>query len=453
MSKVANGTRTGNSFSGEDFRASGRGAGLSAARSSPILAATSTGKDGSVSAPILVRKYGGSSLADLPRLREVARDLRDCRARGTRLVVVVSAMGRTTDDLLALARGANPDPPRRELDMLLSVGERIAMSLLCMALAAEDCPAVSFTGSQCGIITDSSHTDARILEVRADRVREALDAGNVVVVAGFQGVSRTKEITTLGRGGSDATAVALAAALGAERCEILKDVDGVMTADPYLVPEARRHEHLSYDEMQAVADAGCGVVHPHAVAYAREHGVRIVVGSSFHAGPGTVVASSPSRSTEHPTEELRPLVLQVDENCGRLRAAWSTAPAAQTALARLARAETQTLVAQWLDAGPRGFWEGWGQTDALDRVQAALQAPDGHDDALVERADGFACVSLAGARPRSWPAVLASLRTWLAARDLDHCAVRNDGATVRLLAPAATLPGLARDLHAWLLPA
>jgi aspartate kinase len=408
-----------------------------------------------VSAPILVRKYGGSSLADLPRLREVARDLRDCRAGGTRLVVVVSAMGRTTDDLLALARGANPDPPRRELDMLLSVGERITMSLLCMALAAENCPAVSFTGSQCGIITDSSHTDARILEVRADRVREALEAGNVVVVAGFQGVSRAREITTLGRGGSDATAVALAAALGAERCEILKDVDGVMTADPYLVPEARRHEHLSYDEMQAVADAGCGVVHPHAVAYAREHGVRIVVGSSFRAGPGPTVAASSASRPEPFAEVLRPLVLQVDENCGRLSATWSTAAAARAALARLASTETQTLVAQWLDAGPVGFWEGWGETAVLDRVQVALGTTDENPGtrAVLGRADGFACVSLAGARPRSWPGVLASLRAWLEGRGLADCAVRSDGTTVRVLAPAATLPGLARDLHAWLIPA
>jgi aspartate kinase len=408
-----------------------------------------------VTASILVRKYGGSSLADLPRLREVARDLRACRDRGTRLVVVVSAMGRTTDDLLALARGANPDPPRRELDMLLSVGERITMSLLCMALAAEHCPAVSFTGSQCGIITDDSHTDARILEVRADRVRAALDEGNVVVVAGFQGVSRAREITTLGRGGSDATAVALAAALGAERCEILKDVDGVMTADPHLVPEARRHERLSYEEMQAIADAGCGVVHPQAVAYAREHGVRLVVGSSFHPGPGTQVTAAPGRDPQLRDEVLRPLVLQIDENCSRLRARWSSSAQARGTLAQLAAAETHALIAQWLDTDADGGWEGWGDADAATRVLAALAAD--RDDPLatvsLARADGYACLSLAGARPRSWPGVIASLQDWLAARGLGETPVRNDGATVRLLAPAATLPDLARDLHAWLLPA
>ncbi len=238
---------------------------------------------------VIVRKYGGSSLASIDRLRAVARDLVAQRAEGYGLVVVVSAMGRSTDELLHLAHQANPEPPRRELDMLLSVGERITMSLLSMALAAEDCPAISYTGSQVGIITDTSHTDARIVEVRADRVRRSLAEGRVVVVAGFQGVSVDREITTLGRGGSDTTAVALAAALGALRCEILKDVDGVFTADPRKVPDARRHATLTYEEMEQVAATGCGVIHARAVEYARRHGVPLLVGSSFVPGPGTRV--------------------------------------------------------------------------------------------------------------------------------------------------------------------
>lgn len=230
---------------------------------------------------VLVRKYGGSSLASIDRVRAVAGDLVRKRAEGYDLVVVVSAMGRTTDDLLHLARQANPDPPRRELDMLLTVGERVSMSLLSMALAAAGCPAISFTGSQVGIITDTSHTDARIVEVKADRVREALAAGQVVVVAGFQGVSVTREITTLGRGGSDTTAVALAAALRAVRCEILKDVDGVYSADPHRVPGARRHARLSYEQMRRIAAAGSGVIHARAVDYAARHRVPLLVGSSF----------------------------------------------------------------------------------------------------------------------------------------------------------------------------
>ena len=200
--------------------------------------------------PVLVRKYGGSSLASVDRIRSVAASLAARHADGVALVVVVSAMGRTTDELAHLAHQVSQHPTRRELDMLLSVGERITMSLLSMALADLGVPAISFTGSQCGLITDDSHTDARILEVKGDRVRAALDDGRVVVVAGFQGVSRNREITTLGRGGSDATAVALAAALGAERCEILKDVDGIFTADPHRVPDALRHEMLSYEQME-----------------------------------------------------------------------------------------------------------------------------------------------------------------------------------------------------------
>ena len=241
---------------------------------------------------VLVRKYGGSSLADVERIQAVARDIRIARDQGYRIVVVVSAMGKTTDDLAELAARANPDPPRRELDMLLSVGERITMSLLSMALDREGCPAISYTGSQCGIITDNSHNDARILEVKGDRVRESLAAGYTVVVAGFQGVSRQREITTLGRGGSDTTAVALAAALGAVRCEILKDVDGVMSANPKLVPDARRHEHLSYRQMRDIAAAGCGVVHLRAVEYAAAHEVPLVVRSSFHEGPGTLIGKT-----------------------------------------------------------------------------------------------------------------------------------------------------------------
>lgn len=238
---------------------------------------------------ILVRKYGGSSLDGVERIGEVARDLARTRRQGYRLVVVVSAMGSTTDELAALALRANPDPPRRELDMLLSVGERIAMSLLSMALAREGCPAISYTGSQCGIITDGSHTDARILEVKCDRVRASLQQGFTVVVAGFQGMSRDREITTLGRGGSDTTAVALAAALGAERCEILKDVDGVMSADPKRDPGAFRYERLSWPQMLAIAASGCGVVHLRAVQYAAEHRMPLIVRSSFHDGPGTII--------------------------------------------------------------------------------------------------------------------------------------------------------------------
>ncbi len=202
---------------------------------------------------VIVQKYGGSSVADIDKIQRVAARVAETRASGKQVVVVVSAMGDTTDELLSLARKISPNPHRRELDMLLTAGERISMALLGMALHDRKVEAVSFTGSQSGIITDGAHTNARILEVRPVRILEELARGKVVIVAGYQGVSRDKEITTLGRGGSDTTAVALAAALEAEVCEICSDVDGVYTADPRIVSAPRRLAELSHEEMQELA--------------------------------------------------------------------------------------------------------------------------------------------------------------------------------------------------------
>jgi aspartate kinase len=239
-----------------------------------------------------VHKYGGSSVADVGRIKQVAEKVAAARATGARLCVVVSAMGDTTDELLALARQASASPPRRELDMLLTAGERISMALLSMALDAIGVPAVSFTGSQSGIITTGDHAAARILEVKPARVEEALAAGKVAIVAGYQGVSRGREVTTLGRGGSDTTAVALAAALGAD-CEIYSDVAGVFTADPRVVPDARRLDRLSYDEMQELAAAGARVLNAQAVEFARERGIAIRARSTFGSSAETVVAGPP----------------------------------------------------------------------------------------------------------------------------------------------------------------
>src|SRR5438045_1056272 len=212
---------------------------------------------------IVVQKYGGSSVADVERIRRVAERIAATRDKGSQVVVVVSAMGDTTDELLELARKVSPDPHRRELDMLLTAGERISMALLSMALDARGVPAVSFTGSQSGIITAGAHTNARILEVRPIRIHDELRKGKVVIVAGYQGVSREREVTTLGRGGSDTTAVALAAALEAEVCEICSDVDGVYTADPRVVPEWKRLSELSHEEMQELSQAGAKIGRAH----------------------------------------------------------------------------------------------------------------------------------------------------------------------------------------------
>lgn len=240
---------------------------------------------------VVVRKYGGSSVADAARIGRVADRVAALRAaEGCGVVVVVSAMAGETDRLLALARAVAPVPSRRELDVLLSTGERTSMALLALALEARGVPACSLTGSQSGIITDEHHADARVLEVRPDRILRELAAGRVVVVGGFQGVSRARDITTLGRGGSDTTAVVLAAAVEAERCEILSDVDGVWSADPRLVGDAFRHDALPADLALALARGGAKVLYEDAVRRARDAGVTIVAGTSFGPGAGTRIA-------------------------------------------------------------------------------------------------------------------------------------------------------------------
>ena len=238
---------------------------------------------------LVVHKYGGTSVADAERIRSVADYIGRARRRGDDVVVAVSAMGTTTNQLERLAYDVSTSRPGREMDLLLSSGERISMALLTMALADLGVPAVSFTGSQAGIITDGSHQRARILEVRGDRVREALAAGRVVVVAGFQGVSNGRDVTTLGRGGTDTTAVALAAALGADRAEIYTDVSGVFSADPRVVPNARRIAHLSWEELLEMCAAGCPKPDVRAAEFARSHRVRLEIRSSFTWEPGTRV--------------------------------------------------------------------------------------------------------------------------------------------------------------------
>jgi aspartate kinase len=236
--------------------------------------------------PIVVQKYGGSSVADATRIRQVAERIMRTKTAGYDVAVVVSAMGDTTDELLALARKISVNPDRRELDMLLSAGERISMALLSMAIRELGGDAISFTGSQSGIITNDRHVDARIVEVRPYRVQDELARGRVVVIAGYQGVSYKKEVTTLGRGGSDTTAVAMAAALGAEWCEICSDVDGVYTADPRVVPAAKRVGTLTYEETQELAEAGAKVLNAQAVEFAKEKGIAIYARATASPLPG-----------------------------------------------------------------------------------------------------------------------------------------------------------------------
>jgi aspartate kinase len=259
---------------------------------------------------LIVQKYGGTSVADPDRIKAVADHVAFTRQHGNDVVVVVSAMGKSTDSLVALANQVSGVHPGREMDMLLSTGERISMALVSMALAGLGIESVSFTGSQVGIITDTSHTKAKIVEIKGDRVRSALSEGKVVVVAGFQGVSTDQEITTLGRGGSDTTAVALAAALNADVCEIYTDVTGIFSADPRIVPQARKLARLQFDEMLEMAGAGSKVLALRSVEFARNHNVPIHLRSSFTWEHGTWVSAEKSQGDSSMEEPIISGVVQ-----------------------------------------------------------------------------------------------------------------------------------------------
>ncbi|MFI4991446.1 MAG: aspartate kinase [Solirubrobacterales bacterium] len=273
---------------------------------------------------VIVMKFGGTSVADAERIKRAAKRIVEKRELGHRVVAVLSARGKTTDELIEMAEEVSDAPDPREMDMLLSTGERISCALCAMAINDLGHRAISLTGSQAGIVTDESHTKARIIDVRADRIKAALDDDNVVLVAGFQGVSGTaRNVTTLGRGGSDTTAVAVAAALNAEVCEIYTDVSGVYTADPRIVADARKLLSISFEEMLEMAASGAGVLQLRSVEYARTHGVRIHCRSSFEEAPGTVVVSE-GETMEHPlitavthsTSEARVTLIGVPDELG-----------------------------------------------------------------------------------------------------------------------------------------
>lgn len=238
---------------------------------------------------LIVQKYGGSSVADVDKLKKIASMIASVKKQGIDVVVVVSAMGKTTNQLIEMAKAISPNPPRREMDMLLSTGERTSMALLCIALHEEGIESISLTGSQAGIITNDRHNDARVIEVRLVRVLDELDKGKVVVIGGFQGVSYKRDITTLGRGGSDTSAVALAAALNAERCEIYSDVDGVYTTDPNIVKDAKHLPEISYQQIQEMAEAGAKVLNAQAVQFAKEAKIALYARDTFNPGKETII--------------------------------------------------------------------------------------------------------------------------------------------------------------------
>jgi aspartate kinase len=402
---------------------------------------------------LVVQKYGGTSVSDAERVRAVADHVARTRRQGADVVVVVSAMGKTTDDLLRLAHDVSTVQPPRELDMLLTSGERVSAPLLAMALAGLGVDAVSFTGSQAQIITDTTHLNAKIVEVKADRLRAALAEGRVAVVAGFQGVSLDRDVTTLGRGGSDTTAVALAAALGADVCEIYTDVSGVFSADPRIVPEARRLARVSFEEMLDIAASGGRVLALRSVEFARNHGVSLHVRSSFTWEPGTwVVKEDPSMeqavvtAVTHDTSEAKVTVTGVPDQPG--------------IAARLFRAladravNVDTIVQNTSLHGTTDISFTVPKTDLAVSLEVAQGlAPDiGAGEVMAD--DGIAKVSLVGAGMRSHPGVSATMFEVLATAEINiemistssirlSCVVRADRVeeAVRLLHQAFELSG------------
>jgi len=272
---------------------------------------------------LIVQKYGGTSLADAEKIKNVARRIAKARERGHQVVVVASAMGDTTDDLIKLARQITEKPDNRELDLLLSTGEVVSSTLLAMALQNMGCPAISLTGAQAGIQTDTDYSRARILKVETERVVKELERGNIVIVAGFQGITDDMEVTTLGRGGSDTSAVALAAALGAKVCERYTDVEGIFTADPRIVPEAKRLDEIGYEEMLELATYGSKAMHPRAIEFGELYNIPILVASSFTESPGTLIHGGVSmevrnkvRSIAHDLDVAKITVIGVPDRPG-----------------------------------------------------------------------------------------------------------------------------------------
>jgi aspartate kinase len=367
---------------------------------------------------LLVQKFGGTSVADPDRIRAVADHVARSRRHGNDVVVVVSAMGKETDELIRLAQEVSGTRPGREMDMLLTAGERKAMALLCMALHDLGVAAESFTGSQAGIITDTFHERARILEVKGERIKECLAAGKVPVVAGFQGVSTSRDVTTLGRGGSDTTAVALAAALGADAMEKYSDVPGVFTADPRLVPGARRIPHVSYDEMLEIAATGSGVLAFRAVEFARNHRVPMHVRSSFTWEPGTWV------SEEDPSME-QPIISAVTHDASEAKVTVTGVPDKPGIAARLFRSladanvNLDMIVQNVALTGHADISFTVPKADLDTALEVCRSHADEIDAADVVADPDIAKVSLVGAGMKSNPGVSATMFETLADRGIN----------------------------------
>jgi aspartate kinase len=399
----------------------------------------------------VVMKFGGTSVADATRLKRAAQRIVAKRDQGFQVVAVLSARGHETDQLISDAFEVSPRPDPREMDMLLSTGERVSCALCAMAINDLGHRAISLTGSQAGIVTDTSHTKARILEVRADRIRSALDEDHIVLVAGFQGVSTAKDVTTLGRGGSDTTAVALAAAIGADECEIYTDVPGVFSADPRIVPDARKLDVVSFDEMLEMAASGAGVLQLRSVEYARNHGVRIHCRSSFDESAGTFVVAEDEAKDK---DMENPLITAVTHSRGEARVTLIGVPDTPGIAGRVttALAQANVNIDMIIQNEPRS-----------EGAQAELSFTVPRDDARmahealapiaaelgieVETDDGMGKVSIVGAGMRSHPGVAAKVFTVLGDHDINIDMISTSPIRISCVVPGDKVEEAVRALH------
>ncbi len=391
-------------------------------------------------------KFGGTSVADAERLKRAARRIVAKRETGHRVVAVLSARGKETDRLISDAFEVSPEPDPREMDMLLSTGERVSCALCAMAINDLGHRAISLTGSQAGIVTDTSHTKARILDVRADRIFRALDEESIVLVAGFQGVSTAKDVTTLGRGGSDTTAVALAAAVGAEVCEIYTDVPGVFSADPRIVPQARKLPIVSFDEMLEMAASGAGVLQLRSVEYARNHGVRIHCRSSFEEAPGTVVVP------EEDTVE-QPLITAVTHSLGEARVTLLGLPDSPGIAGRVttALADANVNIDMIVQNEPEseGARADMSFTVPRDDVPAARRALESLSAELgIQIATGeMGKVSIVGAGMKTHPGVAAKVFTTLGDHGINIEMISTSPIRISCVVPGDRVPDAVKALH------
>ncbi len=398
--------------------------------------------------PIMVQKFGGSSVADVVRMKRVARRIAAARARGYRMVVVVSAMGDTTDELIEKAYQVNPDPSEREMDQLISTGEQISAALLAMTLEGMGVKAISLTGDQVGIVTDDRHTKARIFDISPKKMREELDRGAVVVVAGFQGINVKKDVTTLGRGGSDLTAAALAAVLKAEVCEIYTDVDGVYTSDPRIVPAARKLQRISYDEMLEMASLGAKVMQSRSIEFAKKYSVVLHIRSSFNDSEGTIVSEEARdmsmekyviRGVTVNTDEAKLTITRVPDRPGIAARIFQPVAAGNINVDMIIQNVSEEGFTDVSFTVPRADLK---RTQAiLKKVVADVRARD------VRVEEKIAKVSVVGVGMKSHPGVAATLFEALAAKRINIMMISTSEIKISCVVAEKDAPAAARAAH------